>query len=352
MQDPAQAIKPKTEYLPDDFRAKIRWSYEIAYGEIWGPESFYQEEEILPGISTYYQEFIKSLSKNIQAAQIEQVNAAIKNSDLVYVSDFHPLRLAKESFVSLMEESEDSREVIILLEAFGYRQNKLIDAYLAGKINSEEIRTKIGNKGAEKYSRQGILHILNYAKEKSIPVYGIDTKKGLSERDQFWARKHKRVWKQHPSSRIFTLVGEMHLGEEHLPAEISKLLPKIKSTTVYQGLTETFWPMLEKDLAADCDAIQMKDNVFCLNNCSPLLKALIYERIIDGARDPDFDYSGDEINRNYKHELNDLLKEALSLKTDSQDLGVINIVDLESLVYGNLEGKEALAKYKELFGIN
>jgi len=339
MQDSAQR--------KEDFRKIFKWNYETVYEEIWGPEAFYHGEEIQPDLENYYQEFVKDLFGSIMPVSLEKISESIKKSDLVYVSDFHPLRVAKNGFISLMEDNEDSRETIIMLEAFSSKQQKKIDSYLRGENDESKLKKSISNNGTGKYSWQGLSLILEYAQERKIPIYGIDINRDLLERDKFWARKHQEVLEGNPEARIFTLAGELHLAKKHLPHEVEKICSGVKSTTIYQGLTEVFWEMLEQGIDAHSEAVEINKDTFCLNNCSPLLKALVYERNVDLD-----EFSGTEIDRIYKSMLSEVIKESLGLNGNGQDLRLVNIIDLEYIAHSNLEEEEASQVYEQLFSIN
>jgi len=331
----------------EDFRKIFKWNYETAYSEVWGPGAFYHEEDVQPNLEKYYQEFVKSLFDIIMPVSLEKINEKVRDSDLVYVSDFHPLRVAKNGFLSLIEENQDSRETVILLEAFRSKQQKQLDSYLRGEIDDCKLKKSIRNNKTGKYSWQGLSFILEYAQERKIPVYGIDVNKDLWERDQFWAKKHQEVLEKHPNSRLFTLAGELHLAKDHLPNEIEKNCSGMKSTTIYQGLTEVFWEMLEQGIDAHSEAVEINNDTFCLNNCAPLLKALVYERNVDLD-----EFSGTEIDRIYKLMLSEIIKESLGFNGNGQDLNSVNIIDLEYIAHSNLEEEEALQVYEQLFSRN
>ena len=105
--------------------------------------------------------------------------------------------------------------------------------------------------------------------------------------------------------------------------------------------------MLEQGIDAHSEAVEISDDVFCLNNCSPLLKALVYERNVDLD-----EFSGTEIDRIYKSMLSEVIKESLGLNGNGQNLNSINVIDLEYIAHSNLEEEEALQVYEQLFSRN
>ena len=339
-------LEPEVKRGISNFRKLFKWNYEIAYGSILGPEALYCEEEVGSEVEQYYQSFVNNLFQTIKPVSLEKINETIKRSDLVYVSDFHPLRVAKNGFISLIEENEDS-QTVIMLEAFKTKKQKHLDSYLRGEIGNDQLKKVFNDNGEGKYSWQGLSLILEYARERKIPVYGIDTKNSLWERDKSWAKKHQQVLGDNPNSKIFTLVGELHLARDHLPAELLEVIPDIKSTTIYQGLTEIFWEMLEKGMDAHSEAVEINEDTFCLNNCSPLLKALVYERNVDLD-----DVSGTEIDRVYKSMLGEIIEESLGLNVGDNDLNPVNIIDLEYIAHSDLGDDEVLQMYEQLFSEN
>lgn len=329
------------------FQQRVVEEYRKTYQDLWGEGTFYQEEIPDPELVTYGNSFEEDFRGcRIQPVSKEDLFRIARARDIIYIGDFHPLRIVKYGCLEIIKKSRDERRgAVLLMEDFFDHQQNNLDKYMNSKISQSTFRARVrnGNKLGQS-SWQGIISILDYAKEVGICVKAINVERPLEERDRFFTRKIMGTRDQHPTKQLMVFTGELHLAQTHLPFLVREELPQEDDLIIYQGLSEIFWTLLEIGQAHSTKAVKMKEGIYCLNNVPPLLKALVQENHYEERREQ---VSSKQLNDQYKKNLREILKTALGLTGSKWNLNGVSCEDLESLMSYRNEN-EALVGYKEL----
>jgi hypothetical protein len=102
----------------------------------------------------------------------------------------------------------------------------------------------------------------------------------IGARDRHAADKIAEIRRRHPDALILVLFGESHLAPQHLPAVLRRQLPAEAMLTVLQNVDALYWRAAGE--AHDrVEAVEVRENVFCVFNATPLEKYENYRICLD-----------------------------------------------------------------------
>lgn len=294
-------------------------------------------------LRSYQESFGDQLGLYERSVSFAKVMDAARASVVVYVGDFHPLRLAKDTFVRIVEEgAAPRRQRVVLLEEFQANDNRYLKAYHNDVIDDNGLRSKAWSHNLNG-SWGGVLGIVRYAKKKGIPVRGIDQRlpslrlrtSGIADQVEQYVT---------PKSQVFVLAGQFHLTPNRIPAQLDGIVKS--SITVFQAPDEMFWQLLARGLAYETEAVQTSSGVYCLNNSNPLFLHMVQQ---NAALDRAERLGKEELDDNYLDSLIGVLSTVLGISGAAIDLGTPGLLStLERLVYGNVEREEAVKVFEGL----
>jgi hypothetical protein len=373
---------------PTELRRRIIDLYKTEYEGLWGEDGRFHRDEVVGASSTlrlYDGVFERAVNSYERVTNEEEILGKIREADLVYAGDFHPLRRVKFKFQELIERGRNRREPIILLEEFSAQDQEHIDAYMQDG-DLDKLKTHWHHEGTSSW--RGIKKILEYARNQEIPTYGIDAER-LATTDYGSTAAADYVFGSrivdslNTLSQVWVYVGELHLAPGHTPgvvrrarqttaatlaetvhgqtegsfAEIRAVATgELKEVTLFQGLEEVFWQLLEQGIAHTTKAVRIADNIYCLNNVPALLRAMVYDVLHDyqgELDDPEEPHpaprvTSEQLRKEYQTKLSCILAEALEIEDYNE---YADIDELERLIYDahddevlRKEGKLLLAK--------
>src|SRR5277367_3292771 len=116
----------------------------------------------------------------------------------------------------------------------------------------------------------------------------------IGARDRHAADKITELRHHHPHGLILVLFGESHLAPQHLPALLQQRLPAEPVLTVLQNVDALYWNAAGE--ARDhVEAVQVRGNVLCVFNATPLEKYENYRLCLDRWRRSDHDRSAPDL---------------------------------------------------------
>ena len=318
------------------FRRAIQREYRKACLSIDSEDPYHLGSSPSTTLTSYGKTFGEELGSYQRSVSLAEVMSVARQSQVVYVGDFHPWRGAKDTFLHIVKEGADpSSQPVILLEEFLAKHNRNLKSHRAGVISDNRLRSK-----AWAYDRNGswggVLSILKYAKEQGgVDVWGIDQRfASLSLRTGGIAGQVERY--VHEGKQIFVLAGEFHLAPDKLHAGIDS---KVRSsTTIFQSPDEMFWQLLPLGLAHGTEAVLTSTGVYCLNNTNPLFRAMVQFNA-SLSRRSDERFNKKELEVEYKQLLLTVLTKAWGSDPSDDFFHIdpegVAVADLELLVYGN-----------------
>jgi hypothetical protein len=155
------------------------------------------------------------------------------------------------------------------------------DEYIAGHIDDETFLKEIDYRQTWNFMWENYKVIFDFAREHNIRVLGINTagrsgRHHLRERDVFSSAIIAEAAIENPDALVFVMDGDWHIASTHLPAQVRKRLDergiKRRFLTVFQNSTPIYWQLAKCRLAHRIDVVQIKKDVYCVINATPLAK--------------------------------------------------------------------------------
>ncbi len=202
-------------------------------------------------------------------------------ADILLVGDYHALAASQEFAAALVaqlahDQERDGRSLVLALEMVFSRDQYVLDEWLRGEINEDELRAGIHYDDEWGYDWEPFAHLLRQARKFGCPIYGIDLKprgnmRRIAARDRHAAAQIAQIRRAHPEAQVFTLFGEAHLAPNHLPQWLRTMRPHDRVLTVLQNVDELYWKAAG-ELSDSMNAVQVADDVLCVFNSTPLEK--------------------------------------------------------------------------------
>lgn len=222
-----------------------------------------------------YERATRTYRRVISAAQ---VRARIAAADVVYVGDYHTLRIAQAAYLELVRQAlETDRRVVLALEFVESRHQATLEAFLAGKLSEKRFLSKIGHPYRGPFDIwPGFAPILELARKRKLTVIAIDRRapgpRSLEVRDQGASAEIARALQADDHPLVMVLVGQFHVAPAHLPRQVERRVHReLESLIVYQNAEGVFWSLARKGLASSTHAVQVSERELCLINTSPVV---------------------------------------------------------------------------------
>ena len=291
----------------------------------------------------YLREFSQAFRSYDSLLNSEQVQSALRGADVVLVGDYHALPAAQRQAASLLEQRAlvGDRPVVLGVETIFARDQHILDEWWRREIEESELRQRIRFDLDWGYDWVPFYELLVTARDNAEAIYGLDCMpredlRKIGARDRHAAIKISEIRQRHPNAAVFVLFGESHLAPAHLPRVVKKQMPDAKVVTVLQNIDALYW-RAAGERADKVEAVQVRDDVLCVFNATPLEKYESYRLFLDqwGRRDEDPDFAPTIYN------LIDSLASFLEINRYSPHNGTQPkfLVDMLPEVYGGSSGE-------------
>jgi Haem-binding uptake, Tiki superfamily, ChaN len=225
----------------------------------------------------YVRDFSEAFRDYRRVLNDNEFKQQCSTADILLVGDYHALAASQDfaaSFIGQLAQSD--RPVVLALEMAFSRDQYVLDEWLRGEINEDELRAHIRYDAEWGYDWEPFARLLRQARKHGSPVYGIDLKprgnmRKIGARDRHAAAQIAQIRRAHPEARVLTLFGEAHLAPNHLPHWLRLLRPRDRVITVLQNVDELYWKAAG-ELSDSVHGVQVSDDVLCVFNATPLEK--------------------------------------------------------------------------------
>jgi len=226
----------------------------------------------------YLREFSQHFRSYQNVLEPDQLQVAISTSDIVLIGDYHALPASQRYAASLLEERAQpaDRPVVLGVETIFARDQHIIDEWWRREIDEEEFRQRIRFDLDWNYEWAPFYELLATAREHGEAIYGLDCMpredlRRISARDRHAAHKIAEIRQHHPHAVVMVLFGESHLAPGHLPRALRQEVPGERVLTILQNVDALYWRAAGEQHER-VEAVQVKDNVVCVFNSTPLEK--------------------------------------------------------------------------------
>ena len=226
----------------------------------------------------YERRYKRATSSYSRVVQPAEVHRRVQRSDIVYVGDYHTLRLAQSTYLELVEHAlTTGRPVVLALEFVEQQHQPALDAFLAKKLTEKRFLERIGHPYRGPFDIwPHFKPIFELAMKRGLPIFAIDSRgrgsQSLKQRDTCAAKIIVRLAKAKPAPILMVLMGQFHIAAPHLPMQVTKALGLFKKQqlTVYQNAEGIWWKLAERGLAHRTRAVELNPDTVCLVNASPV----------------------------------------------------------------------------------
>jgi len=231
-----------------------------------------------------------------------QVRDKIAAAGIVLIGDYHALPNSQRYVASLLRDPVLHRRPVVLgVETIFARDQHIVDEWLGGEIDEDELRQRMRFDLDWGYEWAPFYELLSAARDHQTPIYGLDCMpredlRKIAARDRHAADKIAEIRASHPDALLLVLFGESHLAPQHLPALVAKRIskeapeaasPKTRLLTVLQNVDALYWRAAGEP-SDHIDAVEVNPDVLCVFNATPLEKYENYRICLDRwGRDDD-----------------------------------------------------------------
>ena len=258
-------------------RAKEIHALAVLKQEIWQSDSNLRQQ--------YLRNFTRAYTQYRRVVSLAYLHEQLKQADIVLVGDYHALPRAQAFAAELVEMLAGGvRPVQLGVEFFFSRDQKALEAWQRGEISEEELRSRTKYELEWGYDWQPYGELLCRARAAGAEVRALDRfprgeLSGIAVRDRHAAALICEARRKSPEAVIVAVYGECHLAPKHLQGLLRRRLPRARVVTVLQNIDALYWQS-ERE-TQPVEAVQVRDDVFCVFTATPLEKYASYRRYLD-----------------------------------------------------------------------
>jgi hypothetical protein len=236
------------------------------------------------GFVRYRNEYRRAVDSYLHEAGFGAMCDAIAAARVAYVADYHTLRLAQKTLLTILRAAMHQVDNISLaVEFVDQRYQEELDRFLEGRISETTFLGRIRYREHWPYDIwPNFKPIFELAAEQGFPVIAIDSDAGLplARRDTVAARIIADLARRHPASTIVVSAGQMHMAPSHLPAKVDLAfiaagLEAPERVIVYQNAEEIYWQLAQEG-REEAEVVLVAPGEYCVNNTPPLVQQLSY----------------------------------------------------------------------------
>jgi heme-binding uptake protein ChaN (Tiki superfamily) len=247
----------------------------------------------------YLRDFSEAFRNYQTVLNREQLEGMLQGAGILLIGDYHALPASQKYAGGLIAElaTSNKRPVVLGLETIFARDQHIVDEWMGGEIEEDELRERIRFDLDWGYQWEPFYELLAGARSHGVLIYGLDCRprddlRKIAARDRHAADKICELRLRHPEAHIVVLFGESHLAPNHIPELLHKLLPEERMLTVLQNVDSLYWKAAG-ERRERVEAVRVREEVICVFNSTPLEKYESYRLCLDrwsreGSAAPDF----------------------------------------------------------------
>ncbi len=241
------------------------------------------------GRRKYLRDFAEAFQIYRSVLKSDQLQQMLTAADVVLVADYHALAAAQQYTAGLLERlAASGRPLVLALEMVFVRDQHILDGWVSGQIDQQELRQRIRFDTDWGYVWQPYYELLEAGRKCTLRIFGLDCTprndlRKIVTRDRHAAATLADIREQHPEAQVVALFGESHLAPNHLPELLRRHRPADRLFTVLQNVDPLYW-MAAGERRAQVEAVQVSEDVACVFSATPLEKYESYRQCLDRWR--------------------------------------------------------------------
>ncbi len=252
---------------------------------------------------------------------------AIRKSDIILVGDFHAVKQSSRSLLRLLRGM--NQPVILCIECVQSKDQAALDLYITGKISEKDFLTRIQWKKNWSFPWENYRPLFKWAQTNQAKVFAINdssTRHSLAARDEYSAQLIKNIRGKYPKFQLWIQYGDLHLASKHLPLKLKKLAPQDKISIIYQSPEIIYFKIMDDQLEAATDIVQLSKNQWALNGLSPWVKWQDYQLYLESGFDKKIKRPDNDLTDTVALTVN-LLSESFGFNINLSALSVYSSLD-------------------------
>ncbi len=248
----------------------------------------------------YLRDFREAYRSYQKVLAPSDVGHEIAKSGIVLVGDYHALPNSQRYLASLLRDPAlHQRPVVLGVETIFSRDQHILEEWFRREIDEDELRQRIRFELDWGYGWAPFYDLLSAARDHGTSIYGLDCMpredmRKIGARDRHAADKIAELRGRHSDALILVLFGESHLAPQHLPALLQQRLPAEPMLTVLQNVDALYW-RAAGEARDHVEAVEVRENVLCVFNATPLEKYEHYRLYLNRWRCCDNDHSAPDL---------------------------------------------------------
>ncbi len=268
--------------------------------------------------SSYIKRFLREFQHAESSCSMAEVLTEAVRADVIYIADYHALPATQAFAVrfinQLSAQARRKQELVLCLEVFYARHQRLLEAYLSGQLSEPEFLRRIRYEAEWGYPWSGYRSLLELARQRGLAVFGIDCEprhnlRLIARRDSQAADQIIRIASQRRQAQIAVLFGESHLAANHLPGKVQRRAAaaglELQQVIIAQNVDELYWKWAAES-EDRVEAVRLAPGKYCVFTATPLEKYQAYKRAIERWQAVD-DHGEGETAVAFYHTLDTLL---------------------------------------------
>ena len=242
------------------------------------------------GRRKYLRDFSESFQHYQSVLTLAQVEAELCQADVLLIGDYHALPASQAFAAEILERAgKCGRPVVLGLETVFARDQHIVDEWMRGEIDDDELRERIRFDLDWGYPWAPFRELLVAARQHTVGVYGLDCMprddlRKIGTRDRHAAQKIAEIAHRHPNAIVAALFGESHLAPNHIPERLRVALPDAGVLTLLQNIDHLYW-RAAGERHEHVEAVRVERDVLCVFNATPLEKYESYRQCIERWRE-------------------------------------------------------------------
>jgi len=231
----------------------------------------------------YSGRFENSLPEKFTSTSLTDLLETAKKKKFILYGDFHSLRQSQRGFLRLLRNFKErlrDKRIVIALEMFKVKDQIHIDEFMNDELSESEFLKIINYAFEWGFPWQNFKMILDFAKHNKLKVIGINSDNGgkdtLVQRDKFAAKSLLKAGRTYPNHKIFCLIGEYHLADNHLPSKLWKESNDQRQDSsimrIVSNVDRYYFQLPQKRKMTTTDYIKLKKDFYCIMNTPPWMK--------------------------------------------------------------------------------
>jgi len=216
----------------------------------------------------------------------EQLHQELRQADIVLIGDYHALPASQRYAATLLTWlAKYSGALVLGVESILSRDQHILEEWQQGEIDQHELRQRVRFDLDWGYPWEPFCELLEAARSKSVPIYGLDCiprndLRRIGGRDRHAAEKISELRRRYADRKIIVLFGESHLAPNHLPDLLRRNLPNQRILTLLQNVDPLYWRAAGEP-REHVNAVQVSQDVVCVFTSTPLEKYESYRLCLD-----------------------------------------------------------------------